>query len=368
MRCIRAGSTLVALVLGLAACGGNKTSAPTATTTHSPPAPKLVTPEGLTFDSGGRLYISDCEGFRIFRLEAPGRVKLVAGVGGEGYGQYSGDDGPALEAELGCPVQMAFDADGNLDFADHAGNRVREIDSNGIVTTIAGSGPAGINAGSLAGDGGPAAKARLQEPTGLVVDANGNLFVADRDNERIREIAPDGTITTFAGTKAGFGGDGGPAVKAKLWDPYYMAIGPDGSLYFADNHNGRVRKVDRGGVITTIAGNGKHGSGGDGGPATKAALNEPYGLAFDAEGNLYVSQAADHVVRKIDPNGIISTVAGTGLAGFSGDGGPAVDAMLNSPAGLAVDTDGNLYIADYNNHRVRVVDPKGLIRTIAGND
>ena len=216
MRVIGVGSTFVALVLGLGGCGGKEPSATKAAAAQAPSAPKLVTPEGLTFDSHGTLYVSDCEGFRIFRLEEPGRLKLVAGVGGEGYGQYSGDGGPALEAELGCPVQMAFDSEGNLDFADHAGNRVREIDDGGVITTIAGAGPAGINAGGLAGDGGPATKARLQEPTGLVMDAHGDLFVADRDNQRIREIAADGTITTFAGTEAGFKGDGGPATKAKL--------------------------------------------------------------------------------------------------------------------------------------------------------
>lgn len=353
-----------AAIVLLAACGGAKqATAPT----ESEPAPdfQLVTPEGLTFDAEGSLYITDCEGFRIFKLEPSGRLTLVAGIGGTGYGAFSGDGGLSDKAELACPVQLVFDADQMLYFVDHGNNRIRTVDQEGEINTFAGSGPAGVNLGSFAGDGGPAAEARLQEPTGLTIDAEGNVYVADRDNQRIRRIGRDGVITTFAGTDAGFRGDGGPAAKAKLWDPYYLAFGPDGSLYVADNHNNRLRRIGPDGVITTIAGTGDAASSGDGGPANEASLNEPYGVAVDASGNVYVSESAGQRVRKIDAAGIISTVAGTGELGFSGDGGPATKAALNSPAGLAVDGEGNLYIADYDNGRVRLVE-NGVIRTIAG--
>jgi sugar lactone lactonase YvrE len=353
-----------ALILALGGCGGTtETAQPPTSTADRTPA--LVTPEALAFDAEGSLYLSDCEGFRIFKLEPAGQLSLVAGVGGTGYGQFSGDGGLADKAELGCPAQLAFDADGVLYFADHIGNRVRTVDQEGKIRSFAGSGPAGLDTGTLEGDGGPATKARLSEPVGVAFDSRGNLYVSDRDNARIRRVGRDDVIKTFAGTNFGFAGDGGAASKAKLSEVYDIAFDNEDDLFLADNGNNRVRKVDGNGVITTFAGTGDAETSGDGGPAAKAALNGPYGVAFDANGNLYVSESGGNRVRKIDVDGIISTMAGTGEPGFSGDGGLAIKANLNNPAGLAVDRAGNLYIADYGNGRVRVVEG-GVIRTLVG--
>jgi sugar lactone lactonase YvrE len=302
-------------------CGGTtKTGAPPAAPTSAPTA-GLATPEALAFDRKGTLYVTDCEGFRIFRLEDAGRLTLVAGVGGSGYGQYSGDGGPALQAELGCPAQLAFGADGRLYFADHVGNRVRTIDEDGMIETFAGSGPAGLDTGSLAGDGGPATKARMSEPLGVAFDSQGWLYVSDRDNARIRRIDRDGIITTFAGTSFGFRGDGGPARQAKFSEVYDIAFDGQGDLLLADTGNNRLRMIDPHGVITTVAGTGRATSSGDGGPATKASLNGPYGVTVDAAGDIFVSESDGNRVRMIAPNGSISTIAGTGRGGFSGDGG-----------------------------------------------
>ena len=192
-------------------------------------------------------------------------------------------------------------------------------------------------------------------------------MIADRDNGAIRRIAINGIVTTVAGTgHPGFSGDGGAATTAQLNQPYEMALDSAGNMYVADSANNRVRKITTNGAITTFAGNGRHGSTGDGGPAVNARLSDPYGLAFDSKGNLYVSDPDDNVVRRIDPRGTITTIAGTGRAGRSGDGGPATEARLNQPHGLTFDSKGNLYIADNGNGRIREVSPKGIITTYFG--
>ena len=220
---------------------------------------------------------------------------------------------------------------------------------------------------SLPGDGGPAVEAKLAWPTGVTVDAAGNLFIADPEDQRIRRVDPSGAISTFAGTgERGFEGDGGTALLARFSSPTDVEVDAAGNLYIADASNHRIRKVDPSGIITTIAGTDERGFDGDGGPAVEARLNLPRGMAVDAAGNLYIADASNHRIRKVDPSGIISTVAGTGERGFGGDYRPAVQAMLSFPKGVAVDTAGNLYIADFENRRVRRVDPSGTIVTFAG--
>ena len=262
-------------------------------------------------------------------------------------------------------MALAVDVAGNLYVADRENHRVQRIDPAGVISTIAGTGEAGFN-----GDGGPATEARLRLPYGVAVDAAGNLYVADRENHRVRRIDPAGVISTIAGTgEAGFSGDGGLAIEARLWFPSRLAVDAASNLYVADTGNHRVRRIDPAGVISTIAGTGEVGFSGDGGPATEARLNlseYPGGVVVDVAGNLYVADTGNHRVRRIDPAGVISTIAGTGEAGFSGDGGPASEARLNRPFGLAVDEAGNLFVADFENHRVRRINPAGVITTIAG--
>jgi sugar lactone lactonase YvrE len=355
--------------VGKAAVGGASVrAAPVATGPPGHVEPKLRFlaggPEELTLDPAGNIYSSDCEDAFVFRASRRGTMTIVAGTGTQGF---SGDGGSALKAEFACPSGVALDANGNLYIADHGNNRVRRIDRNGVVHSFAGAGPippAGSNYGSFGGDGGPAAHARFHVPTSVAFDNQGNLYVADRDNGAVREIGRDGRIRTIAGTGTrGYSGDGGPAVKARLNQPQGFAFDKAGNLYISDSANNRVRRIDRSGTITTVAGNGRHGYSGDGGPATKARLSDPYGLAFDANGNLYVAEPDEGVVRRIDAKGIITTFAGTGTLGFSGDHGPAKKAKLNNPFGLVFDAAGNLYIADNGNGRIRRVDPQGVITT-----
>jgi sugar lactone lactonase YvrE len=349
---------------------GDSTGAATVdrSTSTGTPAPQDATdliraPEAMAFDAQGSLFLSDCPAHRIFMIDPAGDVSLYAGIEAAGLdGGFSGDGGPAIDAGLGCPSGLAFDAYGELVFADHANNRIRMIDPSGVITTIVGKGPTGVDAGGYAGDGGPATAARLSEPIGVAFDTAGNLLFTDRDNHVIRMVDRRGIITTIAGTgEPGSGGDGGAATDAELDEPYYLVVERDGSIIVADSGSARVRMIDTRGVITTIAGTGDAGFSGDGGAATDAAMTEPYGLAVDDAGDLFVSER--YRVRMIDLDGLITTVAGTGKPGSSGDGGPATEAQIE-PYGIAVDGDRNLYIADGRNGCVRVVDQRGIIRTI----
>ena len=269
-------------------------------------------------------------------------------------------------ARLAQPRTAAVAANGDVFFTDTYHHQIRRMDSAGVVTTIAGKGFAGDS-----GDGGPATEASLNTPHGVAVDNRGHVFIADSPNHRIRKVdLATGVITTVAGTgQEGFSGDGVPAAAAKLNRPRFLIVAPDGSLLIADTANYRVRRVNPAGIITTIAGSGAPGYSGDGGPATAARLDDPRGLALDAAGNLYVSNAEGSpvpTVRRIDPAGIITTVAGGRPAGFAGDGGPATEARLHEPRSVAI-WRSTLYIADSMNHRIRAVDlGTGLIRTVAG--
>lgn len=290
---------------------------------------------------------------------ADGIITTLAGTGTRGS---AGDGGPATSAQLSAPRTMAADAAGNVFVADTENHRIRKVDTSGTITRIAGTGVAGYS-----GDGGPATNAQLNNPHGVAVDGAGNVYVADSPNHRIRKISPAGIITTVAGTgTAGYNGDGIPATSARLAYPKGVEIAPDGSLYIGDANNHRIRRVDASGEITTVAGSGVAGFSGDGGPATLARLNFPRNVAFDAAGNFYIADNDNYRVRRVDTSGVITTVAGTGVAGYSGDGGPATSAQLNQVRDVAVDGAGNLYIADQVNHRVRRVDPAGTITTFAG--
>jgi RHS repeat-associated protein len=284
-------------------------------------------------------------------------------VAGNGQSDFGGDGGPATAAQLFYPGGIAVGPDGSLYIADVNNERVRRVGPDGTITTIAGNGSPGFS-----GDGGPATAAQLYKPRAVAVGPDGSLYIADGFNYRVRRVGPAGTITTIAGNGSpGFSGDGGPATAAQLASPAAVTVGSDGSLYIADAENGRVRRVGPDGTITTVAGNGSPGFSGDGGPATAARLTAPTAVTVGSDGSLYVTDNGESRVRRVGPDGTITTVAGNGQLGFSGDGGPATAAKFDSVGGVAVGPDGSLYIADLLNRRVRRVGPDGTITTVAGN-
>jgi len=280
-----------------------------------------------------------------------------------GGGSSLGDGGPATSASLNNPNSLAVDNAGNYYIADSGNNRVRKVSTNGIITTYAGTGQAGYT-----GDGGPATSANVV-PGAIALDAAGNLYIVDGSN--IRRVDVSGTITTIAGTsQAGFSGDGGPAVNAQLNQPLGLTVDSAGNIFVADTSNFRIRKIDTNGIITTVVGNGIPGAAGDGGQATSGGLAGPAGVAVDSLGNLYI---ADGRVRKVDTTGTITTIAGTSQPGFSGDGGSPVNAQLNAAQGVAVDAGNNVYVVDAvvaagaTNNRIRRINASGSISTVAGN-
>ena len=287
---------------------------------------------------------------------AADNMVTIAGNGSEGF---SGDGGNALAAQMGAIWGLAVDAQGNVYFADTWNQRVRMVAAGGTISTIAGSGSSGDS-----GDGGPALSADLLWPAGLALDTAGNLYVST--GSRVRKVSSDGTIAAFAGTSSpGYGGDGQAATRASLREPHGLAVDSAGNVYIADSGNFRIRKVDQTGKIATIAGAGQYGYSGDGGPATAARIGYVDAIALDLAGNLYFSDPYNHCVRRISPSGTIQTVAG-GTFGSGGDGGPPSGAQLRYPHGLAVDHNGNLFVADSLNYRVRVVGNGGTLFTAAG--
>ncbi len=321
-------------------------------------AADLNGPGDVALDSAGNIYIADTANHRIRRVDAvTGIIVTIAGTGTPGY---SGDGGPATSAGIDSPEGVAVDSAGNIYIADTANHSIRRIDAaTGDIDTVAGSGgPPGYS-----GDGGPATAAKLRTPKAVAVDSAGNIYIADTANDAIRKVdAASGTIETVAGTGSpGFSGDGGPATAAMINKPGGVAVDSAGNIYIADTANNRIRKVDAAtGIIDTIAGTGQPGYGGDGGPATLARMSKPGDVAVDPAGDLYI--AGNDTIRKVDAvTGIIYTVAGTSNTGYAGDGGPATDADLDDPQGVAVDAAGNIYIADTDNHRIRKVDVTALV-------
>ena len=321
----------------------------------------LNIPYGVAVDANRNVYIAEGNNHRIRRVGTDGVITTFAGNGVAGF---SGDGGPATQASLRTPIGVGVDAQGNVYIGDIGNNRIRRVGTDGIITTIAGNGSSGYS-----GDGGPATQATFRNLDGIAVDARGNVYVADRYNNCIRRVGTDGVITTVAGVpSSGFSGDGGSATQAKLDLTFGGGVTVDtrGNVYIADINNQRIRRVGPDGVITTFAGNGAAGFSGDGGPATQASFGNLYGVTVDVRGNVYIADRDNHRIRRVGPDGVITTIAGNGAAGFSGDGGFATQARLNSPYGLTVDAQGNVYIADQGNNRIRQVDPEGIITTFAG--
>jgi RHS repeat-associated protein len=288
-------------------------------------------------------------------------IGTIAGLGGKDNYGFDGDGGPASESRLRDPNGVAMAPDGSLYIADSTNNRIRRVDPDGIITTVAGS----YYQGDFSGDGGPATEARLNSPNDVAVGPDGSLYISDYYNNRIRRVDPNGIITTVAGNGGtGDSGDGGLATNAEVGGPRGIAVGPDGSLYIS--HSNRIRRVNPAGIITTVAGNGTIGIGGDGGPAVDAQLNYPCGVDIAPDGVIYIADTDNHRIRRVGLDGIITTIAGS-YEGYGGDGGPATSARLKNPGDVAVGPDGSIYVADRENQRIRQIYPTGTITTIAGN-
>lgn len=317
----------------------------------------LYLPQDFTVGPDKRGYIVDWNNHRIRRINADGTTESVVGTGELGDAQ----DGEGAYSNLNHPTHMSVAPNGKFIIAAWHNSKLMEFDpATTELTTICGNGMR-----SFGGDGGPAKDALLDLPTSTAFDADGNMYITDQANQRIRVVDIDGIINTHVGTgMAGFSGDDGPAIDAQIKLPGgqsappagRIAIDKDGNLYIADSANNRIRKVDTAGMITTIAGTGKPTFGGDGGPATAASLARPSDVEVDRDGNLYIADTDNSCVRKIDPAGVISTIAGKcGQPGYSGDGDDAGSSLLDRPYGVALDDAGNIYIADTHNHRIRVI-------------
>ena len=358
-----AGLLTIAVVAGLVYTGLRGVGPATS------PQPRLKAPEGIAIAPDGTVYVSDYPGNYVFRVTPNGGLAIVAGIGKYVYDPAhngspgsSGDGGPATKANLANPSGLTVDQNGNLLVSDSGRGVVRRIDAHGVITTVVGGGPANLNGG----DGGPAIAAVLQFPLGIAFDTSGALYVGDTGDGKVRRIDPNGTITSLDTS----------GVPPPNFAPGYLAVDSADNLYVSDRgrfsalpHGGggcRIVRVGKGGAVSVVAGTGTCGFSGDGGPATAAQLDDPNGIAFDSAGNLYFSDSNNNRIRRIDRNGIITTVAGTGVAGFSGDGGSATQAQLNTPFGIAIAPGHLLYIADGGNHRVRLLDlSDGVITTAA---
>ena len=324
---------------------------------------QLGQPRDVVVAATGEVFFSDFEQHRVRRIAQDGTISTFAGTGEAGF---SGDGGPAAQAMLNFPLGLALDAQGNLYIADQDNQRVRCVTPDGTISTVIGNGTP-----RLRGDGGAAADAEVNSPGAVAVDDAGNLYIADTNNQRIRKIA-GGVVTTIVGSgdtgfgSGGFEGDGGPATQARLNNPRGVAVNTAGDVFVADSDNNRIRRIAADGTISTFAGTGVFGSSGNGGPAVQAELINPNGLAIDGDGNLYFAGRSTNVVRRIRAaDGVIEAVAGGGQPGFGGDNGPATLARLDSPSGVGVAPDGSVHIADSSNRRLRRI-MSGTITTFAG--
>jgi DNA-binding beta-propeller fold protein YncE len=316
---------------------------------------RLNMPFDLVFDAKGNLYFSDAFNHCVRRIDAAsGVIETVAGNGTKGF---SGDGGPAKKAQLNEPYGLAMDRLGNLYVVDRLNHRVRRVDAQtGVITTVAGDGST-----KYSGDGGPAALAGLVEPNGVALDAQGRLLIADVAGHRVRMVDfATGQITTFAGTGRGaHAGDGGPARNAAIFGARAVEVGPDGTVWIVEREGNSLRAVDpKTGIISTRAGTGAKGYSGDGGPASVATFNGPKELAVDPAGNIFIVDTENHAIRRIEAQtGQVSTVAGDGQRASEQDVGPAKEVRLDRPHGVAIGADGAVYIGDTGNHRVLKVRP-----------
>lgn len=310
---------------------------------------ELNGPRGVTEDIYGNLYIAEYYGQRVRKVTPSGVITTLAGNGTAGY---SGDGGPAASAELNGPYRVTVDAALNVYIPDSGNGRIRKVSANGIITTVVGNGTI-----ANTGDGGLATAASLEYPEAVAFDSAGNYYVADEAANVVREVSPAGIITTAVGTGvANYTGDNGPATKATLNGPVGVQVDAAGNVYISDQVNNVIRKVT-GGTITTVAGNGTFGFAGDGGPAIKAEFGYPASVGLDAAGNLYIPDVNNNRIRVLLTSGNIATVAGNGGEGYSGDNGPALSAQINVPRSVSVAPNGNVYVGDFGNNVVRKLTP-----------
>lgn len=327
---------------------------------------KLNFPSGMCLDKFGNIYIADGANHRIRKIDHT--TAIITTVAGTGAAGYNGDNIPATNANLLLPEAVFPDSIGNIYVADALNHRIRKINvSTGIISTVAGNGNAGYS-----GDNGLATDAKLNGPSGLMIDRSGNIYIADYYNHRIRKVdAITGIIVTIAGNgNAGYSGDNGLAIDAEINGPGAVYADDYYNIYFTEIDNSTVRKIAASnGIITTIAGSGLPGYTGDNGPATSATLKQPYGIFIDSVKNIYIAEWSNGVIRKIDGiSSIISTVAGCGIQGSSGDGGSATNAKLQ-PSGVWVDKYGTIFIADLDNHRIRkVYNPQLSVNFLSANN
>jgi streptogramin lyase len=323
----------------------------------------------------GLLFVAGCSESDPEPSVEPGNITTIAGIAGEF--DYDGDGGPALSAKLGFINGISVDQSGNIYFVDGAANVVRKVNrSSGVITTVAGT-FLGFNVSDptpFKGDGGPATEAHLNVPYGVAIDASGNIYITDNGNSVVRKVTVStGKISTIAGKPGifNYSGDGGLATSAELANPYDVAVDKNNNVYIVDSQNFAIRKIDAvTGIITTVAGSGPDNQGyaGDNGLAIDAKLNSPQGIAVDDAGNIYIVDSGNHALRKVDyATGKISTIAGTGASGYDGDGKQATLAKLNAPSRVAVDNKGDIYIADQGSHLIRkITAATGIINALAG--
>ncbi len=318
---------------------------------------QLAAPGGMAASASGAVYFCDTRNFVVRKVDASGIITTVAGNNTTGY---SGDGGPATDAQL-QPTAVALDRNGNLYITDRRNSNIRKVNTSGVISTIAGTGTPGYT-----GDGSAATSAQINSPVGIVVDTAGTVFFSDSRNFVVRAISAAGIIRTVAGSgTTGYTGDGGPATAATFARPSGLALKADGTLYIADNTNNAVRMVSTSGIITTVAGTGTAGYSGDGGAATAATLSGANSVALDASGNLYIAEATNNIIREVNTSNVISTYAGNNTPGYSGDGHAAVSAQLNGPNWTATDASGNVYVADNLNNVIRRVGAAVTSITIA---